>query len=264
MLEFSSRIFFYENLLIHFHNCGVMYNKRYFMFLLICLAIIPVVYSNNNNLQAYSLEIPAVESQDDSANTNLAQTNSNNDTANNYEEFAMQVILEEHENPFLADDGYYEVDGFGLNLSPNSTLCPTNNCEFELEDGQLAPFLSGSYSFTGLLKIGIESEEGKRSKIMDLKANLDITETLENDDTKTEFVTGDLSITSSSGSSSSSGSESNALDQLNNLFKTNIQQTNSPQIAFAQGTSNNIEFRITNGSIAFDGDEATMILQGRE
>lgn len=251
-----------------------MYSKCYsILLLLLCLAIIPVVYSTNNILQSYGLEIPAVESQDDSANTNSAQSNLNNVTTNNSEEFALQAILEEHENPYLADTGYYEVDGFGLNLSPNSTLCPTNNCEFDLEDGQLAPFLSGSYLFTGLLKIGVEEEEGTRSKIMDLKAQLDITETLENDDTRTEYVTGDLSITSSSrssgssgssGSTSSSDSDDTPLDMLNNLFKSKSQQSNSPQIAFAQSTSNNIEYRITNGSIVFDGNEATMILQGRE
>ncbi|HZB73627.1 MAG TPA: hypothetical protein VE378_02680 [Nitrososphaeraceae archaeon] len=95
------------------------------------------------------------------------------------DEFAMNAEFEPHENEFLADDNYWQLDAFGFNVSLNSSICPTGNCEFEFEDGQINTDFSGDWVLTGRLKVGVETDEGTRSTLYDVRGELDRMETLE-------------------------------------------------------------------------------------
>src|ERR687892_2665175 len=95
------------------------------------------------------------------------------------DEFAINAEFEPHENEFLADDNYWQLDAFGFNVSLNSSICPTGNCEFEFEDGQINTDFSGDWVLTGRLKVGVETDEGTRSTLYDVRGELDRMETLE-------------------------------------------------------------------------------------
>jgi hypothetical protein len=87
--------------------------------------------SNDLNSVLFTLEIPEVQSNEESEENNPTSTMIDNETKN-VEEFALKAMLEKQDS-FIYNFIMYNVEGFGLNLSPNSTLCPTNNCEFEQE-----------------------------------------------------------------------------------------------------------------------------------
>ena len=91
----------------------------------------------------------------------------------------MNAEFEPHENPFLADDDYWQMEAFGFNVTPNSVICPTGDCEFDFEDGQLNTDFSGDWVLTGRLKVGVQSEEGTRSTLYDVRGELDRQETVE-------------------------------------------------------------------------------------
>jgi hypothetical protein len=46
-------------------------------------------------------------------------------------DYAMKVQLEPTDNEFMED--YYDVSNFAIALSNSSELCPTGNCEFDLD-----------------------------------------------------------------------------------------------------------------------------------
>ncbi|MGI8831430.1 MAG: hypothetical protein ACR2IS_02190 [Nitrososphaeraceae archaeon] len=84
------------------------------------------------------------------------------------DEFAMMVQLQPHEYPSLREDGWYQVLDWQLAISNPSELCPSQNCVFQLEGGQLpGETTPGERTLTGKLKINT----GNITKIMDLTAN---------------------------------------------------------------------------------------------
>jgi len=190
------------------------------------LLSITVIYDKNTSISA--LEIPAVQTNDEPSEDS-SSTSANVSEPKNVEEFALQATLDEQDS-LIDNFKMYEVEGFGLNVSPNSTLCPTNSCEFELEDGKLSSILAGQYLFNGVLKVGVEEEEGTRSNVMSMSSSLNVKETLEKDGTTTEFLTGNFNL-----------GEANTV-----LF--------SPEISY----------RVTNGSLAIEDGDATLILQGEK
>ncbi len=196
------------------------------LILMTFLTSLSVFVTNDKDIFSYALEIPEVQTNDESsessnpASTNISQTR-------NAEEFALKATLDE-QNSIIDNFKMYDVEGFGLNLSPNSTLCPTNNCEFELDDGKLTSIQAGQYSLGGVLKIGVEEEEGTRSNVMNIGGMLNVKETLEKDDVTTEFLTGKFNLGEA------------------------ITVSFSPEISY----------RVTNGTLAIDDDEAMLILQG--
>jgi hypothetical protein len=145
------------------------------------------------------------------------------------DEFAMNAEFEPHEIDFLADDNYWQMDAFGFNVSPNSSICPTGNCEFEFEDGQINTDLSGDWVLTGRLKVGVETEEGTRSTLYDVRGELDRKETLETGDSATDMLGGEFRL----------GSGSVILPQ-------DIE----------------VEYEITNGTLTIENDDGTLILRG--
>ena len=206
-----------------------MHLKYTILILMSAFTLLTISVTNDKNTFLYAqVEIPEVQINEEETESNTSTSPNVNETKN-VEEFALKATLDKQDS--LIDNFImYDVEGFGLNLSPNSTLCPTNNCEFELEDGKLNSVLAGQYLFNGVLKVGIEEEEGTRSSVMNIGSSLNIKETLENDDTTTEFLTGKFNL----------GESTTA------LF--------SPEISY----------RVTNGTLTIEDDEATLILQGEK
>lgn len=82
-------------------------------------------------------------------------------------DFAMKVQLEPHEEKFLRDMGYYQVSNFAIATSNSSDLCPTGNCEFDLDGGEMSnEIIPGERQLTGKLRVNT----GESTKIMDLFA----------------------------------------------------------------------------------------------
>ena len=55
------------------------------------------------------------------------------------EEFAMKAQFKHGERVW----SYWDLTGFGLNVSPSSDICRLNNCEFEIDEGRLRPDFTG-------------------------------------------------------------------------------------------------------------------------
>lgn len=98
------------------------------------------------------------------------QSNSNIDKSeikdNTQPELAAKIQLVPHENEFL--DDYYQVSNFTFVLSNSSQLCPSGNCEYELEGGIMqAERIAGERSLTGRITIDI----GEFKQAMELRAS---------------------------------------------------------------------------------------------
>lgn len=77
--------------------------------------------------------------------------------------FAAKIEFEPHPN----FEDYYSVYNFAFTVMNGSELCPTGNCEFELEGGEIAEeYIPGERILSGKLRI----ETGDSSKIMDVFA----------------------------------------------------------------------------------------------
>jgi hypothetical protein len=108
-------------------------------------------------------------------------------------EFSMTTTLSE--NKGLGNfSTTYPVESFEFIIGPKSTICPENNCEFEIEDGSLWSFNAGEYTFGGVMKISTQDEDGKKSKFMDVDADLKVGEILEKNGIKTEKLGGYLDL----------------------------------------------------------------------
>jgi hypothetical protein len=89
-----------------------------------------------------------------------------------------QITLKAQMKPdeFLADNGYYQVKKFGFVASNNSEICPSNNCKYTVENGQLrSNKVTGGYVFRGQIKVTTEESDVKKSKFYDFRVNLDKT-----------------------------------------------------------------------------------------
>jgi hypothetical protein len=122
--------------------------------------------------------------------------------------------------------GSYQMSVFELNLSPNSQLCPENNCQYGFEDGVLSPTAS-SYGLEGTLHISTQATEGITSKVYDIRGDLYRVETLQQSDKVTNLLTGELKV-------------GNGSDSFGDTF----------------------DYRITNSSLVFTPAGADLILLG--
>ena len=74
--------------------------------------------------------------------------------------------------------GYYRMTA--LSLSPNSNLCPDNNCQFEFEDGELSPNTStGGYLLGGILHVSTQQNKGNNTNLYNVGGELDRVQALE-------------------------------------------------------------------------------------
>ena len=121
------------------------------------------------------------------------QSNSNIDKGeindNTQPELAAKIQLVPHENEFL--DDYYQVSDFEFVLSNSSQLCPSGNCEYELEGGTMqAERIPGERSIAG--RITIDTEESK--KAIELRASWKTVEELEKNDENVKVIEGALEL----------------------------------------------------------------------
>jgi hypothetical protein len=107
---------------------------------------------------------------------------SNNDTASDtslnsgVEQMKLQAELKPHENEGLNDLGWYQIKKFGFVTSNNSEICPMNNCNYTVENGQFSPNDStGGYIFQGKLKVTTQEDDSKKSKFYNFFISLDKT-----------------------------------------------------------------------------------------
>ena len=121
------------------------------------------------------------------------QSNSNIDKReikdNTQSELAVKVQLVPHENEFLED--YYQVSDFAFVLSNSSQLCPSGNCNYELEGGTMqAERIPGERSLAG--RIIIDTGDSKKS--MELRASWKTVKELEKNGENVKVIEGDLEL----------------------------------------------------------------------
>ena len=121
------------------------------------------------------------------------QPNSNIDKReikdNTQVELVTKIQLEPHENEYLED--YYQVSDFVFMLSNSSQLCPSGNCEYELEGGTMqAERIPGERSLAG--RITIDTEGFK--KAMELRAFWKTIEDLEKNGENVKVIKGILDL----------------------------------------------------------------------
>jgi hypothetical protein len=99
------------------------------------------------------------------------------------------------------DTGYYYMTTFGLSLSPNSNLCPSNNCQFGFEVGELSSNTAkAGYVLGGILHVITQQAGGNSTNLYNVRGDLDRIRTLEYPDKVTNMVTGELKIGAGTGS----------------------------------------------------------------
>jgi hypothetical protein len=137
-----------------------------------------------------SLEIPEFKPKP-SENTDVQDIKPNNESSvkKPSEEIAMKVQLEEHENEFM--DDWYQVSNFAFVASNNSKLCPSGNCEYELDNGEMEPaYVPGERTLTGKFKI----DTGVSKKLMDFRSSWEAVEELERNGESIQVVEGTLGV----------------------------------------------------------------------
>ncbi|KAA2279390.1 hypothetical protein F1Z66_13455 [Candidatus Nitrosocosmicus sp. SS] len=111
----------------------------------------------------------------------------------NEDEFAINATLSVSKG-FGNSSKSYSVQSLDFKVGSNSTICPENNCEYEIQDGRIGLLTAHQYVFSGTLKIITQDEEGKRSKLMYMHSILNIGEILEKDGIETEKLAGNFDI----------------------------------------------------------------------
>ena len=72
-----------------------------------------------------------------------------------------------------------QMTAFGLNLTPNSELCPENNCQFSLDGNLIHNSFTGEYNLDGMLKVTTQQATGLSSQLYEVRGNFDTFETFE-------------------------------------------------------------------------------------
>jgi hypothetical protein len=121
------------------------------------------------------------------------QSNSNIDKSeikdNTQVELATKIQLVPHENEYL--DDYYQVSDFAFVLSNSSQLCPSGNCEYELEGGTMqAERIPGERLLAGRITI----DTGDSKQMMELRASWKTIEELEKNGENIKVIKGILDL----------------------------------------------------------------------
>ncbi len=104
-------------------------------------------------------------------------------------ELATKIQLEPHENEYL--DDYYQVSDFAFVLSNSSQLCPSGNCEYELEGGTMqAERIPGERSLAGRITI----DTGEFKEMMELRASWKTVQELEKNGENIKVIKGILDL----------------------------------------------------------------------
>jgi hypothetical protein len=108
---------------------------------------------------------------------------------NNQPELEAKIQLVPHENEFL--DDYYQVSDFVFALSNSSRLCPSGNCEYELEGGTMqAERIPGERSLAGRITI----DTGEIEKARELRTSWKTVKELEKNGENVKVIEGELEI----------------------------------------------------------------------
>lgn len=84
-----------------------------------------------------------------------------------------------------------------MRTSNNSEICPSNNCKFQFQEGELRQniYSSNIYSMAGILRIGTpEGSEAMRYKVYDINVDFKIFESLEKPAEIIHYVDGTINI----------------------------------------------------------------------
>lgn len=115
--------------------------------------------------------------------------------------------------------------GFGLNVNNGSVLCPSNNCEFTIENGLLKHRNEGDYDLEGKLRVREQGNENFTIGLYNVKTDLRVKETFD-EHPGMKFMTGFFDARS-------------------------LTSNKSPH------------YYIYNGTLSMNSDNSTLILQGK-
>jgi hypothetical protein len=135
------------------------------------------------DLNGFSQTLPRLDFQ---SNSNLDKSEIKDNTQ---AELTAKIQLVPHENEYL--DDYYQVSNFGFVLSNSSQLCPSGNCEYELEGGTMqAESTSGERSLTGRITI----DAGDSKNMIELHASWKTVKELEQNGENVKVIQGILDL----------------------------------------------------------------------
>ena len=121
------------------------------------------------------------------ANSNIDKSEINGNTQT--QELAAKIQLSPLENEFL--DDYYQVSDFVFELSNSSQLCPSGNCDYELEGGTMqAERIPGERSLAGRVTI----DTGETKQAMEMRASWKTVEELEKNGENVQVIEGTLEL----------------------------------------------------------------------
>jgi hypothetical protein len=104
-------------------------------------------------------------------------------------DFAMKVQLEPKDDEYGMFEDYYDVSDFAIAISNSSELCPTGNCEVDLDGGEMPNEISPEErQLQGKLRI----ETGESTKILNLLANWQTIEERQQDGETVQVIEGTL------------------------------------------------------------------------
>jgi hypothetical protein len=136
------------------------------------------------SMDGFSQTLQAPDFQSDS-NIDKREINDNNTQA----ELVMKIQLAPHENEYL--DDYYQVSDFVFVLSNSSQLCPSGNCEYDLEGGIMqAERIPGERSLAGRITI----DTGESKKMLEVRASWKTIEELEKNGGNVKVIKGVLDL----------------------------------------------------------------------
>ena len=129
-----------------------------------------------------TLQIPDFESNSNIDKSEIIMNNTQ-------PELTAKIQLVPHENEYL--DDYYQVSNFAFVLSNSSQLCPSGNCEYELEGGTMqAERISGERSLAGRITI----DTGDSKNMIELHASWKTVKELEENGENVKVIKGVLDL----------------------------------------------------------------------
>ena len=129
-----------------------------------------------------TLQIPDFESNSNIDKSEIIMNNTQ-------PELTAKIQLVPHENEYL--DDYYQVSNFAFVLSNSSQLCPSGNCEYELEGGTMqAERISGERLLTGRITI----DTGDSKNMIELHASWKTVEETEKNGENVKVIKGVLDL----------------------------------------------------------------------
>ena len=101
------------------------------------------------------------------------------------------IIMRINLQPLRYYNGYYNVSTWYMNASMGSKVCPPGDCQYSIESTQFSPnTYTGGYSFRGLLKVSVVTNDTTNSKFYPMNVDFDKIASQEKQIQTTEFLQG--------------------------------------------------------------------------